>query len=264
MLRKIALILGLLAGAPAQAGVVCTVIADARNGAVLLQEGDCATRVTPASTFKIALAVMGFDAGVLTDERTPALPFREGYPDWIAAWRQDTTPASWMRHSVVWYSQEIARRLGHDRFRFYAERFGYGNADVSGDPGKDNALERSWISSSLKISPLEQVSFLARLYNRALPTSREAQDLTHRVVETWKADGWTVHGKTGSAYPRKADGSFDRDRGWGWFVGWAERGGEALVFARLEQDEKRGAGPGGIRARDRLLREFPGLAAAAR
>ena len=245
---------------PAHAKNVCTVVADAHNGNILLRKGDCDTRVTPASTFKIALAVMGFDAGVLVDENAPSLPFREGYPDWIAEWRRDTSPARWLKHSVVWYSQEIARALGHDRFQGYARSFGYGNADVSGDPGKDNALERSWISSSLKISPLEQISFLERLFSRTLPVSREAQELTHNIVETWDAGGWTVHGKTGSAYPRKADGSFDRERGWGWFVGWAEKGDRALVFAQLDQDEKRTPGAGGIRARDRFLAAFPGLA----
>jgi beta-lactamase class D len=249
MVRCCAFILLLLAWGPAQAKTICTVIADAKDGRVLLQQGDCATRVTPASTFKIALAVMGFDAGTLVDENTPALPFREGYPDWVPDWRRDTTPARWLKHSVVWYSQEIARALGHDRFGEYVQRFGYGNADVSGDPGKDNALERSWISSSLKISPLEQTAFLVRLYNRTLPARRDAQELAHSIVETWQTGGWTIHGKTGSAYPRRSDGSFDRARGWGWFVGWAENGGRALVLAPLAPDETRVPGPGGLRAR---------------
>lgn len=101
---------------------------------------------------------------------------------------------------------------------------------------------------------------LARLFNRGLLVSREAQDLTHTIVEAWDASGWTVRGKTGSAYPRKATGSFDREQGWGWFVGWAGKGGRARVFARLDQDEKRTPGAGGIRARNRFLATFPDLA----
>jgi beta-lactamase class D len=259
-----AAILLLIGATAARAKTVCTVIADARSGAILLRQGDCETQVTPASTFKIPLAAIGFDAGVLVDEATPSLPFRDGYPDWIAAWRKDTNPREWLKNSVLWYSQEVARALGQGRFSDYVRRLGYGNADVSGDPGKDNSLERSWISSSLKISPIEQTAFLARLYNRALPVGSRAHDLTHRIVETWSVGGWTVHGKTGSAYPRRADGSFDRDRGWGWFVGWAEKDGEALVFARLDQDEKRTPGPGGIRARDLFLAAFPDMASALR
>lgn len=255
-----AALLLLSAVASVQAKNVCTIVADARSGRILLRDGDCDTRVTPASTFKVALAVMGFDAGILVDGNAPVLRFREGYPDWIASWRQDTTPTLWLERSVLWYSQEIARALGKEQLAAYVRRLGYGNADVSGDPGKDNALERSWISSSLKISPLEQVAFLTRLYNRTLPVTRQAQDMTHRVMEERKAGGWTVRGKTGSAYPRRADGAFDRNRGWGWFVGWAEKDGRALVLARLDQDEKRTPGPGGIRARDLLLAEWPDLA----
>lgn len=249
--------------APAQAKTLCTVVADARDGMILHQEGDCGSRVTPASTFKVALAVMGFDSGFLKDEHAPSLPFREGYPDWLGdVWRQDTDPVRWLKYSVVWYSQQITRALGVAKLEAYAAAFGYGNADFSGDPGKDNALERAWISSSLKISPLEQVAFLRRLVNADLPVGARAIEMTLRIVETTQAGGgWTVQGKTGSAYPRQADGSFDRARGWGWFVGWASRGDRTLVFARLNQDEQRMAGSGGLRARDAFLKEFPALAA---
>lgn len=55
---------------------ICTAVADARTGEVLVQRGDCAQRVTPASTFKIAISLMGYDAGFLKDEHQPTLPFR--------------------------------------------------------------------------------------------------------------------------------------------------------------------------------------------
>lgn len=243
----------------ASARTVCTIVADARTGTILLEEGDCRSRVTPASTFKIPLAVMGYDARFLRDPQTPVLPFRAGYPNWGANWEQPTDPQSWMKHSVVWYSQEIARDLGVERLTSYAARFGYGNADFAGDLGKNNALERAWISSSLKISPVEQVGFLRNLLTGNLPVERRAVEQTLRIVESAQAGEWTVAGKTGSAYPRNADGSFNRARGWGWFVGWATRGDRALVFARLNQDEQRQTGPGGLRARAKFLDEWPAL-----
>jgi beta-lactamase class D len=245
----------------AHAKTVCTVVADAADGKVLLQEGDCRTRVTPASTFKIPLAVMGFDAGFLTDAQSPSIPFRKGYPDWGgAAWTQPTDPTRWMKYSVVWYSQQIAEALGVERLKSYATAFDYGNADFTGDPGKNNALERAWISSSLKISPLEQTAFLTKFINRTLPVKQQVFNEVNRIVELTSIDsGWMVHGKTGTAFPRKADGSFDRDRAWGWFVGWAEKGNRTLVFARLAQDEKKVAGSGGARARDAILTELPAL-----
>ncbi|MCX7290299.1 penicillin-binding transpeptidase domain-containing protein, partial [Janthinobacterium sp.] len=68
-----------LAASHAQAATICTAMADAKTGAVLLQEGNCIDRVTPASTFKIALSLMGYDAGFLKDEHKPLLPYRQGF-----------------------------------------------------------------------------------------------------------------------------------------------------------------------------------------
>ncbi len=244
----------------AEARIICTVLADARSGEILLEEGDCRTRVTPASTFKIALAVMAHDAGFLKDRETPALPFVEGYPDWGGAnWRQTTTPARWMAHSVVWYSQRIAHALGVERLAAYTSAFGYGNSDWSGDPGKDNALDRAWISSSLKIAPVEQVAFLGRLLRRELPARRDSVAFLETIVESRHVGEWQLHGKTGSAFPRRKDSSLDRASGWGWYVGWAKRGDTNYVFARLDQDESRQKTSAGIRTKDQFLAAWPAL-----
>jgi beta-lactamase class D len=251
----------MLMAMPAHAGTICTIVADAESGRVLIEDGDCRTRVTPASTFKIPLAVMGFDAGILTDAQTPALPFKAGYADWGGdAWKRENTPQSWMKHSVVWYSQRIAEGLGVGSLERYARDFGYGNSDFSGDPGKNNALERAWISSSLKISPIEQLGFVRNLITGKLPVSDAAASKAMSIVEDWATPGgWTLWGKTGSAYPRQADGTFDRAAGWGWFVGWAQKGDRTLVFVRLNQDERRERVSGGLRARDEVLAQFDGL-----
>ncbi|WP_024589095.1 class D beta-lactamase [Aliihoeflea sp. 2WW] len=249
----------LIAASGAKAAEICTLIADGESGAVILERGDCRTRVTPASTFKVPLAVMGFDAGFLTAPDAPVLDFQEGYPDWIAEWRRPTDPAAWMRHSVVWYSQQVTKALGAERLSAYAGAWGYGNADFSGDPGLGNGLERAWIASSLEVSPVEQVKFLHGLVNRTLTASPSAMEMTVAIVEGHRAGEWSVKGKTGSAYPRRTDRSFDRARAWGWYVGWATKGERSVVFARLNQDEERTEGPSGIRARDGFLAELAGL-----
>ena len=79
----------------AETRVVCTLATDAASGEVLVEEGDCAGRMAPASTFKIAIALMGFDSGILTSPDAPELPFKEGYVDWRPEWKQPTTPARW-------------------------------------------------------------------------------------------------------------------------------------------------------------------------
>ena len=73
--------------------------------------------------------------------------------------------------------------------------------------------------------------------------------------------GWQAQGKTGMAYPRKADGNFDYARPWGWYVGWARRDDRTVVFARLLQDEKKQEPRTSLRARDGILKELPGILA---
>jgi beta-lactamase class D/beta-lactamase class D OXA-42 len=249
-----------LSAAGAHAGILCTAMADA-TGKVLKKQGDgCDRRVTAASTFKIAISLMGYDSGFLKDEHAPKLPFKQGYPDWIKSWRADTDPASWIKNSVVWYSQQVTQSLGEDRFKHYVTAFGYGNQDVSGDPGKKDGLTRSWLSSSLKISPLEQLSFLEKLVNRQLPVGAHAYDMTARITSLGTLpNGWEIHGKTGAGGPRAADGNMDGRRAYGWFVGWATKDGRTVVFARLIQNEKKEPVSPGLRARETMMRELPGL-----
>ncbi|TDH36168.1 class D beta-lactamase [Pseudohoeflea suaedae] len=238
----------------ARTRVVCTLATDAQSGEVLLEEGDCAGRMAPASTFKIAIALMGFDSGVLQSPEAPELAFKEGYADWRPEWKQATTPARWMKYSVVWYSQQVTQTLGEQAYRRYTEAFGYGNADVSGDPGKHNGLTQAWLSSSLEISPREQVDFLRRMIGGQLPVSPEAVANTAAITDYgMKGDGWHVHGKTGAGLPRGDDGELLRGQPFGWFVGWAEKDGRKVVFARLIRDSERQETPPGFRARDGVI-----------
>ena len=233
---------------PAHAAEICTAVADAATGKLLLERGDCRTRVTPASTFKIAISLMGYDAGILKDAHSPLLPFRPGYVDWQPAWRQPADPTAWMRASVVWYSQQVTQSLGAARFGAYVRQFAYGNLDVTGDADHDG-LTLSWIGSSLKISPLEQLGFLGKLVKRQLGVSAQAYDMTATLTRYGTVNGWDLHGKTGAS------------SGLGWYIGWAVQDGRTVVFARLvRKDETQPeAVSTGVWARDGFLAEFPGL-----
>lgn len=251
----------MLAGAVARAEVLCTLVTDVATGAVLHAEGACDARVTPASTFKIALAVMGYEAGVLRDAGAPVLTWRAGEPDWGgAAWTGAVDPEAWMRESVLWYSQRLAREMGAATLTGFARQLGYGNADFSGDPGFDNGLERAWIASSLQVSPREQAAFLRALVQDQLPVRAQAMAQARGLLERHVVGAWVIRGKTGTAYPRRADRSFDNARGWGWYVGWAERGDRRLVFVRLTQAQARSEVSPGIATRDTVLRDWADLA----
>jgi beta-lactamase class D len=254
------LIFGTMISAGAQAAILCTAIADAASEAIWRQEGSCDRRVTPASTFKIAIGLMGYDSGYLIDEYSPRLPFRKGDADWIPSWRQPTDPTGWIKNSVVWYSQRITNHLGELRFRQYVTHFRYGNEDVSGDPGQHNGLSHAWLGSSLQISPLEQLKFLEQIVHRRLGVTARAYDMIGRITRIGTlASGWEVHGKTGTGFPLLPDRSIDEDHAFGWFVGWALKDSRTIVFARLIQDSKVESISAGLRTRDAFMKELPGI-----
>ena len=210
------------------------------DGHILHQEGDCQTQYSPCSTFKIALALMGYDAGILEDEIRPLWPFKQGYMDALERWRQAHYPQLWMQNSCVWYSQVLTQRMGMERFQAYVTAFEYGNQDVSGDKGKANGLTRAWLSSSLKISPQEQLTFLSKLLKGAFPAKPHAHDMTRKILFVEDLPGgWKLYGKTGNGPLLGDDGAKKLDLQHGWFVGWVEKKDSIIIFVKHLVDTKK-------------------------
>ncbi len=203
-----------------------------KNGVILEEKGNCDKRHAPYSTFKVVLALMGFDAGILKSKDSPKWSFKEEYEQnfqsWYTrdkgfeyGWCQDHTPKTFMMKSVLWFSHQITQALGAEKFENYVMKLHYGNQDISGTPGMNDALLNSWLGTSLKISVREQVDLLEKLLAGNLDVSKETQEKTREVMdreEEW--NGWKLYGKTGG-------GSGSN----GWFVGWIEKEGQAIVFA---------------------------------
>ena len=236
----------------------CTLILDATTKKIVVNKGACTVRHSPASTFKIPLAVMGFDSGLLTDEHTPSIPYKPEYVAVLENHKHETDPTYWEKESVVWYSQELTKKLGMRKFRNYVAQFSYGNQNLLGDKGKNNGLTHAWLGSSLQISPFEQTLFLQKLLNKKLKVSDHAHAMTYAVIPTFSLDnGWTVHGKTGSASYKTKTGT----QPFGWFIGWVDKDDKHYVFARYVEDKTPMDTPAGPRVRDSLLKDLPELLA---
>ncbi len=213
--------------------------------------------LAPCSTFKMPLAIMGFEEKILINESTPKWPYlKNSYEKDIKAaigdfflpvWDDPQTPMTWMKNSTVWFSQKITRKMGKGKFQSYIDAWGYGNKDLSGNPGKDG-LTASWLSSSLKITPKAQAQFLARFLTQSLPlVSQETYEKTKKILwlEDWTAQDktlWSFYGKTGSGHPPKEDGTKNFDVGLNWFIGWMEPKGapektKIIVTRRLGSPE---------------------------
>lgn len=235
----------------------CTLIMDAKTGGTIKEQGNCETRVTAASTFKIPLALMAYDAGILLNSHAPLWDWKPGMRA-PARDRKPVDPTIWQADSVLWYSREITRLLGAERFSSYVTRLGYGNMDVSGDPGAKNGLTQAWLTSSLMISPREQAVFIQRLLTQQLPVAAGAHTQTMAIIPTFKTkSGWLVHGKTGSGWLRSSNGKIQRNKPVGWFVGWAEHQGRTIIFARFGIGTIEGRQ--GLIERDNLLAAFEAL-----
>jgi beta-lactamase class D len=208
------------------------------NDKIIMEEGDCKTRYAPESTFKIPLSLIGYDAGIFEDENTPEWPCKEGYDYYINVCKSPHNPRSWIRDSCVWYSQLLTKQLGIKKFQDYITKFNYGNMDLSGDKGKNNGLTNSWLSSSLEISPEEQVAFLQKIVNHQLPISKKSYQMAKSILFREElSGGWMLYGKTGNG--RQLSSHREKlDLRHGWFVGWIEKNGRILTFASHITDDK--------------------------
>ena len=208
------------------------VVLDSITDAILISIGDISTQLSPCSTFKIALSLMGYDTNILTNEQTPQWDFHDGYTDLLPIWKASQTPSSWIKNSCVLYSQLLTPLIGKTPISDYLAKFDYGNQDFSGDPGKNNGLSNAWLSSSLKISPLQQVQFLKKIIRSSLPVSQNALDMTKNIIliETLP-NGWKLFGKTGATST-----TLEKDRQLGWFIGWVEKNELSYPFALVIQD----------------------------
>lgn len=208
------------------------------NNQIIHSEGECEKRYTPASTFKIAISVMGFDSGILIDDMHPTWGFKPGYVDWLKRWKQPYNPKLWISNSCVWYSQMITKKLGMKQFTEYTKRLSYGNHDTSGNKGINNGLTSCWLSSSLSISPKEQIDFLDKLVANRLNASIGAQESTKSILyQETLPGGWKLYGKTGNGSQLDDEGNKIQDRQVGWFVGFIRKDKKILTFAYLIADE---------------------------
>jgi beta-lactamase class D len=225
------------------------------NQTVLKHEGsDCNKRYAPESTFKIALSLMGFDSEILKDELHPEWPYKKEYELYLNVWKYPHNPHSWIIDSCVWYSQVLTQQLGMTRFKGYIDAFRYGNQDVSGDKDQNNGLTHAWLSSSLAISPKEQIRFLQKIVNKKLPVSEKAFTMTKNLMYIQELPGgWELYGKTGNGRQLTNDKSQKLPLQHGWFVGWIKKEGRVITFATHIADSTEKATFASFRAKNAAL-----------
>lgn len=174
------------------------------------------TRISPNSTYKIYDALLGLESGIITPEHS--FMKWDGTVRSFDAWNQNQTLRSAMSNSVNWYFQTIDEIAGQMQTEAFFKEIQYGNQDLSG------GLSSYWMESSLKISPLEQVQLLKKLYYNEFGFAPEnIQAVKDALLLEHTADT-ALYGKTGT-------GQINGQNCTGWFVGYLVRNGSPYFFA---------------------------------
>jgi beta-lactamase class D len=199
------------------------VLFDVQTGRTLCHDPQRARiRYSPASTFKIPNTLVALETGVANGPDFFLAWDRAAVPPqswWPSVWSQDHTLRSALKHSVVWYYRELARRTGQERMQSYVDRFHYGNRDISG------GIDGFWLSGGLRISAEEQTDFLQRFVAGKLDLSERTTRLAKDMLILEDTPSYRLSGKTGWA------GLGEAEQQIGWLVGYLERNGQVYPFA---------------------------------
>lgn len=175
---------------------------------------------SPASTFKICNTLIGLETGVIKDKHFVI--------QWDSVlrnpvWDKDHDLKTAFEHSTVWYYQELARRVGGERMKYWLDKVSYGNADTSG------GIDRFWLTGGLRISPKQQIEFLKQLHNNQLPFSQRSVNILKEIMITKDTLGYVIRAKKGWGNLGKNDV--------GWYVGYLEKNGNVYYFSNCVQTE---------------------------
>ena len=174
---------------------------------------------SPASTFKICNSLIGLETGVITDENF-VIPW-DSVTRFHPKWNCDHNLKTAFKNSTVWYYQELAKRVGVGKMKYWLDKANYGNADTNG------GIDKFWLTGGLRISPKQQIDFLKRLHNNDLPFSKRSIDIVKNVMITHDTLDYVIRAKSGWA---------DEDKRMiGWYVGYIEKGDNIYYFSSCIQ-----------------------------
>ncbi|MBK9801210.1 MAG: class D beta-lactamase [Bacteroidetes bacterium] len=138
---------------------------------------------SPASTFKIFNSLIGLETGVINDKHFVI------HWDSVArnpVWDKDHDLQTAFTNSTVWYYQELARRVGEQRMKYWLDKSNYGNTDTSG------GIDQFWLTGGLRISPKQQIDFLKQLHDNQLPFSKRSVDIVKDIMITKDTLGYVI------------------------------------------------------------------------
>lgn len=209
-----------------QKGVDGTVvIASLKSGQTFIHNDVRARqRFSPASTFKIMNTLIAVEEDAVSS--TNALFKWDGHIYAIPDWNHDQTLSSAFKASCVWCYQELARRVGAEKYVVYLKHSDYGELK------SEFSTTTFWLDGSLQISALEQIDFLMKAVRRQLPFSERTYETLEQIMLMEKTSVYSLWAKTGWATRVKPQV--------GWYVGYIRTSNDVWLFAlNMELDNEK-------------------------
>ncbi|NSI90575.1 class D beta-lactamase [[Clostridium] scindens] len=191
-------------------------------------EDMCRQEESPYSTFKIISALSGLQNGIIVDELSTMGYDGTDYGN--LEWNEDLTLEEAFQKSCIWYFRKVIDSIGKDKIQEELNGLQYGNCDISEWNGSNinpmEMLNGFWLDSSLKISPVEQVEVLSRIFEGYSYYDSRNIEILKRIMLVEETDSQKIYGKTGSG------------NGEAWFVGFSESNEERKYFAIYLNDSE--------------------------
>lgn len=198
------------------AGITGTIVISPINEGKTFVHNDlrASRRFTAASTFKILNTLISLEENAISVSDTLKW---DGISREIPEWNRDQTLESAFRSSCVWCFQELARRVGAAKYKHYLATSAYGELH---EPFGETTF---WLDGSLKISAIEQVKFLKKVYRRSLPFKDSSYNSLRQIMLVEQNSEYALRAKTGWA--TKSNPPI------GWYVGYIETRKGTWFFA---------------------------------
>ena len=180
-------------------------------------------RFLPGSTFKIPNTLIALDEGAIADEME--IIKRDGKNKGWHPWNKDQSLNTAFPISCVWFYQELAKRVGNKKYLSHLDSLNYGNKLTGPD------VTTFWLEGDVRISAMEQIAFLKKLYNNELPYKKNYLQLVKELMVVDRTQDQIIRAKTGWATRIKNQ--------YGWYVGYAEAKGQVWFFATNIDIEKK-------------------------
>src|SRR5499427_7776334 len=99
-----------------------------------------------------------------------------------------TCPCEAIALSAVPIYQELARRIGLERYQEWLPRLDFGNRQMG------TIVDTFWLDGPLETSAIEEARFVARLAQQKLDASIRSQSITRDIIRLESRDGKILYG----------------------------------------------------------------------